>query len=81
MALVQLKRIAAEYLPRSSVIEVIDVQEDPEAAEREQILAIPTLVRKQPLPVRRIVGDLSNVERVLTSIGFLQEEMRLASEA
>ena len=70
-AVVQLKRIAAEYLPRNSVVEVVDLFEEPERAEDEQILAIPTLVRKDPKPVRRVIGDLSDIPRVLTSIGFV----------
>ena len=79
-AVVELRRIAAEYLPKNSVVEIIDVYEDPEAAEREQILAVPTLVRKQPIPVRRIIGDLSNIPRVLTSIGFSSVHLDLAAE-
>ena len=71
VAIVQLKRIKDEYLPPNSIIEVIDIGEEPEAAENEQILAVPTLVRKSPLPVRRIIGDLSDIPVVLTSIGFL----------
>jgi circadian clock protein KaiB len=70
-AIVQLKRIQAEYLPRSASIEIIDITREPELAEREQILAIPTLVRKEPLPVRRIIGDLSDISIVLTSIGYV----------
>ena len=70
-AIVQLKRIQAEYLPPKSVVEVIDIFEDPDAAEKEQVLAIPTLVRKHPQPTRRIIGDLSDIPLVLTSIGFI----------
>ncbi|HEX7862413.1 MAG TPA: circadian clock KaiB family protein [Verrucomicrobiae bacterium] len=71
MAVVQLKRIAAEYLPPTSTVEVVDLFDEPERAEEEQILAIPTLVRKVPRPVRRVIGDLSDIPRVLTSIGFV----------
>ena len=71
VAIVQLKRIKDEYLPPNSIIEVIDIVEESEVAERENILAVPTLVRKSPLPVRRIIGDLSDIPVVLTSIGFL----------
>jgi circadian clock protein KaiB len=70
MAIVQLKRIAAEFLPADSVVEVIDLFSEPDRADQEQILAIPTLVRKVPRPVRRVVGDLSDIPRVLTCIGF-----------
>jgi circadian clock protein KaiB len=70
-AVVQLKRIVAEYLPAHSVVEVIDLFDEPDRAEAEQVLAIPTLVRKTPKPVRRVIGDLSDIQRVLTSIGFV----------
>jgi circadian clock protein KaiB len=69
-AIAQLKRLRAEYLPPGSTIEIIDVHERPEAAEEEQILAIPTLIRKEPAPIRRIIGDLSDLTTVLISIGF-----------
>ena len=49
-------------------IEVVDLLENPRLARGDQILAIPTLVRKLPLPVRRIIGDLSNTERVLMGL-------------
>jgi circadian clock protein KaiB len=74
-AIVQLKRIVAEYLPSKSVVEVIDLHEDPERAEAEQVLAIPTLVRKTPKPIRRVIGDLSDVHRVLISIGFVVDRL------
>ena len=72
-AIVQLKRIVAEYLPPKSIVEVIDLYDEPERAEEEQVLAIPTLVRKTPEPVRRVIGDLSDIPRVLTSIGFVMQ--------
>jgi circadian clock protein KaiB len=72
-AIVQLRRIVAEYLPQNSFVEIIDLLQDPEAAREEQVFAIPTLVRKSPLPVRRIVGDLSDIPRVLACLGVLPE--------
>jgi circadian clock protein KaiB len=74
-AIVQLRRIVAEYLPANSQVEVIDLMEEPERAEEEQVLAIPTLVRKSPEPIRRVIGDLSDIHRVLTSIGFVVESI------
>jgi circadian clock protein KaiB len=50
---------------------VIDLLENPQLARGDQILAIPTLVRKLPLPVRRIIGDLSNTERVLIGLDLV----------
>jgi circadian clock protein KaiB len=69
-AIVQLKRIVAEYLPKNSIVEIIDLRAEPELAEAEEIIAIPTLVRKSPKPVRRVIGDLSDIDRVLCSIGY-----------
>jgi circadian clock protein KaiB len=80
LAIVQLKRIVAEYLPADSHVEIIDIYDDPAAAEAEQILAIPTLVRKSPRPIRRVIGDLSTISRVLTSIGFVSEDVQIGAE-
>ena len=63
-----LKRICEEHLKGRCRIEVIDLVENPRLAQGDQILAIPTLVRKLPEPVRKIIGDLSNVERVLVGL-------------
>jgi circadian clock protein KaiB len=67
-ALANLKRFCEEYLAGKCRIEVVDVAENPQLARADQILAIPTLVRKLPAPMRKIIGDLSNTERVL--VGF-----------
>lgn len=63
-----LKRICEEHLPGRYTIEVIDLLEQPQLAAGDQIVAIPTLVRKLPEPLRRIVGDLSNTERTLVGL-------------
>ncbi len=63
-----LKRIAEEHLKGRYSIEVIDLLENPQLAEGDQILAIPTLVRKLPPPMRKIIGDLSNTERVIVGL-------------
>ncbi|HEY7113879.1 MAG TPA: circadian clock KaiB family protein [Thermoanaerobaculia bacterium] len=67
-ALTNLKRFCEEYLPERYSIEVIDLVEKPQLARGDQILAIPTLVRKLPVPMRKIIGDLSNTERVLVGL-------------
>lgn len=67
-ALENLKRICEEHLAGQYQIEVIDLLEDPKLARGDQILAVPTLVRKLPEPVRKIIGDLSNEERVLVGL-------------
>jgi circadian clock protein KaiB len=63
-----LKRICEEHMAGQYEIEVIDLLENPQLAAGDQILAIPTLVRKLPPPVRKIIGDLSNTERVLVGL-------------
>jgi circadian clock protein KaiB len=67
-ALANLKRICEEHLAGKYHIEIIDLLENPQLASADQILAIPTLIRKLPEPVRKIIGDLSNVERVLVGL-------------
>lgn len=67
-AFANLKKLCEEHLPGRYTIEVIDLVEQPQLAAGDQIVAIPTLVRKLPEPLRRIVGDLSNTERALVGL-------------
>ncbi len=67
-AFANLKAICEEHLAGKYRIEVIDLLKNPKLAAGDQILAIPTLVRKLPVPVRKIIGDLSNTERVLVGL-------------
>lgn len=67
-ALTNLKRICEQHLPGQYRIEVVDLMRNPQLAAGDQILAVPTLVRKLPEPVRKIVGDLSNTERALVGL-------------
>ena len=67
-ALANLERICEEHLHGSYRIEVIDVLKSPALARGDQILALPTLVRRLPLPVKKIIGDLSNEDRVLIGL-------------
>jgi circadian clock protein KaiB len=67
-AIENLKRICEEHLPGKYQIEVIDLLVHPQLARGDQIVAIPTLVRKLPNPIRKVVGDLSNVERALVGL-------------
>jgi len=67
-AFANLKRICDEHLPGKYKIEVIDLFKEPERAAGDQILAIPTLVRKLPVPIRRIIGTLKDTERVLVGM-------------
>jgi circadian clock protein KaiB len=63
-----LKRICEEHLAGRYRIEVIDLVQNPQLAAGDQILAVPTLVRRLPEPVRKIIGDLSDVDRVLVGL-------------
>ena len=67
-AIANLKALCEEYMPGRYKIEIIDLIERPELARSDQVVAIPTLVRKLPGPIRRIIGDLSNTERVLVGL-------------
>ena len=67
-AFANLKKICEEYLKGKYQIEIIDLLKNPQLAKGDQILAIPTLVRQLPPPLRKIIGDLSNTERVLVGL-------------
>lgn len=69
-ALSNLKKYCEEHLKGQYKIEVIDLLVHPQLAEGDQILAIPTLVRKVPVPIRKIIGDLSNEEKVLVGLNI-----------
>lgn len=64
-AFANLKRLCEEHLSGRYQIEVIDLVRTPQLAQSDQIVALPTLVRKLPAPIRRVIGDLSNIERVM----------------
>ena len=67
-ALANLKKICEQHMPGEYEIEIVDLLKQPQLASGDQILAIPTLVRKLPEPIRKIIGDLSNTERVLVGL-------------
>jgi circadian clock protein KaiB len=67
-AIVNLQRLCEEHLPGRYTIELVNLLEDPQLAEGDQIVAIPTLVRRLPEPMRKIIGDLSNTERTLVGL-------------
>ncbi len=68
VALVNLRRYCEENLQGRYEIEVLDLLEHPELAESDQILALPTLVRRLPPPIKKIIGDLSNKEKILVGL-------------
>ena len=67
-AIANLKRICAQHLAGEYKIEIVDLMENPALAQRHQIVAIPTLIRQLPEPIKRIIGDLSNEEKVLVGL-------------
>ena len=67
-AIENLRRVCDEHLPGRCRIEVVDLLENPELARGDEIIAVPTLVRRLPLPVRTIIGDLSDTDRVLVGL-------------
>jgi circadian clock protein KaiB len=71
-AFTNLKKICEEQLDGKYSIEVIDLLENPQLANEYQIVALPTLIRKLPVPVRKIIGDLSDTERVLIGLDLLE---------
>ena len=68
LAFKNLKRICEEHMPGRYHIEVVDLMQNPRLAKEDQIVAIPTLVRKLPEPLRKIIGDLSDTERTLVGL-------------
>ena len=73
-AFANLKKICEDHLEGEYHIEVIDLLKNPQLASGDQILAIPTLVRKLPEPIRKIIGDLSNTERVLVGLDIREQK-------
>ena len=73
-ALRNLQALCKQYLPANYRIEVIDLLRNPQLAAGDQILAVPTLVRRLPPPLKKIIGDLSNAERVLVGLDLRSEQ-------
>jgi len=71
-AIANLKNLCESHLSGRYSIDIVDLMQNPGLAQRDQIVAIPTLVRKLPEPIRRIIGDLSNTERVLLGLDILE---------
>ena len=70
LALTNLKKYCEEHLKDKYTIEIVDLLVHPQLAEGDQILAVPTLVKKVPEPIRKIIGDLSNEEKVLVGLNI-----------
>jgi circadian clock protein KaiB len=67
-AIANIRKLCDEYLPGRCTIDIVDLMKEPALAQRHQILAIPTLIRELPEPIRRIIGDLSDTRRVLLGL-------------
>ena len=67
-AIANIRKLCDQYLPGRCTVDIIDLTKDPALAQRHQILAVPTLIRELPEPIRRIIGDLSNTQRVLLGL-------------
>jgi circadian clock protein KaiB len=79
LAITNLKKICDEYLEGRYELEVIDLYKKPSLAKDEQIIAAPTLNKKLPLPVRRIIGDMSNKEKVLLGLDLREVKAKSIS--
>lgn len=69
-AINNIKTICEKYLKGNYVLEVIDVYQHPELAKKEQVIALPTLIKKRPAMERRLVGDMSETEKVIRGLGL-----------
>jgi circadian clock protein KaiB len=75
-AIANLKALCAQHLADRYTIEVVDLRENPQLAAGDQILAVPTLVRRLPPPLKRIIGDLSNSEKVLVGLDIRERNSK-----
>lgn len=75
-AVENLRRICDEHLAGRCTVELVDLLEDPQLARTDGIIAVPTLVRQQPSPARTVIGDLSDVPRVLAGLQLLPAPQR-----
>ena len=73
LAIENLRQVCAEHLPGRYTIELIDLLEHPKLAKGDEIIAVPTLVRRLPEPIKKIIGDLSDTEKVLVGLQLRPE--------
>lgn len=71
-AIMNIRRVCEEHLKGRYQLQVIDISQNPELAKEEQIIATPTLIKLLPLPLRRLIGDLSKTERILVALDIIQ---------
>jgi circadian clock protein KaiB len=73
-AISNIRSLCEEYLPGRYDLEVIDIYQQPTEAAKEQIIAAPTLIKKEPVPARRLIGDLSNRDKVLVGLNLVSDD-------
>ena len=73
-AIANIKKLCEIYLKGCYELDVVDLYQQPQLAQGEQIIAAPTLIKKSPLPQRRIIGDMSKSQRVLAGLGLQQQK-------
>jgi len=73
-AIINIKKICEKYLKGRYELEVIDIYKQPVLAKGEQVLAVPTLIKKLPLPLRKFIGDMSDTERILVGLDMKQKK-------
>ena len=76
LAIANLQRICEQELKGKYRLDIIDISEDPQLAENEKIMAVPTLIKELPEPLSRIIGDMSNKEKVLLGLDIIKQEGR-----
>ncbi len=75
-AIENIKRICKDYLEGRFELEIVDIYKNPELAKESQIIAAPTLIRKLPPPLRRFIGDLSDMEKILVGLDLTPEDAK-----
>ncbi|RYZ98177.1 MAG: circadian clock protein KaiB [Sphingobacteriaceae bacterium] len=74
-AVANIKKVCETYLKDKYELEIIDIHQQPLAAQLDQVIALPLLIKSSPLPVRRMIGDMSNTKKVLSGLGFREDEV------
>jgi circadian clock protein KaiB len=74
LAIMNVKKICDSHLRGRYALEVIDIYQEPDLAKRDQVIAVPTLIKRLPHPVRKLIGDMSNTERLLDGLGVRTSE-------
>ncbi len=73
-AIRNIKKICEEYLKGRYELEVVDIYQQPELAREGELIAAPTLVKKLPVPIRKLIGDMSNTEKVLVGLNIMPKK-------